>query len=63
MACLVNDVALFESPGGPGGTSIVDRKDFQAKRPLCMDKELIQTYLCAVVAGPAELSTSPLHGR
>jgi hypothetical protein len=28
-----------------------------------IDKEIIQTYLCAVVAGPAELSTSPLHGK
>ena len=34
MACLVSDAASFDTPGGPGGVSIVERKDFQAKRPL-----------------------------
>ena len=31
----MNDFASFDTPGGPGGASIVERKDFQAKRPLC----------------------------
>ena len=35
MACLVNDFASFDTPEDPGGASIVERKDFQAKRPLC----------------------------
>ena len=34
MARLVNDTASFDTPGDPGGASIVERKDFQAKRPL-----------------------------
>ena len=36
MACLVNDFASFDTPEDPGGASIVERKDFQAKRPLCI---------------------------
>ena len=35
MACLVNDFASFDTLEDPGGASIVERKDFQAKRPLC----------------------------
>ena len=35
MACLVNDFASFDTPEDPGGASIMERKDFQAKRPLC----------------------------
>ena len=34
MACLVNDFSSFDTPEDPGGASIVERKDFQAKRPL-----------------------------
>ena len=36
MACLVNDFASFDTPEDPGGASIVERKDFQAKQPLCV---------------------------
>ena len=36
MACLVNDFSSFDTPGGPGGASIVERKDFHTKRPLCI---------------------------
>ena len=35
VACLVNDFASFDTPEDPGGASIVERKDLQAKRPLC----------------------------
>ena len=35
VACLVNDTASFDTAGGPGGSSVVERKDFQAKQPLC----------------------------
>ena len=31
MACLVNDFSSFDTPEDPGGASIVERKDFQAK--------------------------------
>ena len=44
MACLVNDFASFDTTEDPGGASIVERKDFQAKRPLwgrTFDKESI----------------------
>ena len=34
MACLVNDFASFDTTEDPGGASIVERKDFQTKRPL-----------------------------
>ena len=40
MACLVNDFASFDTPEDPGGASIVERKDFQAKRPLCNTYEV-----------------------
>ena len=33
VACLVNNATSFDPPEGPGGESIVERKDFQAKRP------------------------------
>ena len=41
MACLVNDFASFDTPEDPGGASIVERKDFQAKRPLCLSNSAI----------------------
>ena len=31
----MNDFASFDTPEDPGGASIVERKDFQAKWPLC----------------------------
>ena len=34
VACLVNDFASFDILEDPRGASIVERKDFQAKRPL-----------------------------
>ena len=42
MACLVNDFASFDTPEDPGGASIVERKDFQAKRPLW---EVVEKFL------------------
>ena len=48
MACLVNAFASFDTPEDPGGVSIVERKDFQAKRPLCSENSTTHiTLLCS----------------
>ena len=44
MACLVNDFASFDTPKDPGGASIVERKNFQAKWPLCFQGLYVLNY-------------------
>ena len=69
MACLVNDANLFDTPGGPGDASIVERKDFQAKQPLCkirhwinhlLDNIPIYTYIGTTVFQRAVLEETQL---
>ena len=52
MACLVNDFASFDTPEDPGSASIVERKDFQAKRPLCVGG-LWQSMYWGSIMGPS----------
>ena len=56
MACLDNDATSFDTPGGPGGASIVERKDFQANGH-CGDLMSQRTILMIVATIPKNMNT------